>query len=80
VVVDEGTVIGLWEWHPIDRRVVYRSFRPQPAGDGTTLDAAAAELGAFIGDELGDLKQSSLDTQKSQLARVAAIETLHPAA
>jgi hypothetical protein len=75
VVVDEGRVIGLWEWHPRDERVVWRTFRPLPAADHAILAHEATDLGGFIAG-LGSLRQSSLDSEAAQLKRVAAIEAL----
>jgi hypothetical protein len=76
VLVEDGAIRGLWGWHPLEKRVAWRAFRPLAGEHRAEVEARAAELAAFIMGELGGLKQSSLDSEKSQLRRVAEIEAL----
>ena len=76
LLVEEGMLIGLWEWHPLEKQIEWRPFGVIPAAARKAIAAEADQLGAFIRDQLGDLRMSSLDTQKELLKRVAAIRAL----
>lgn len=76
LVVDSGTVVGAFDWHPERRCIVWRPFAALPADDVAAIDREAKAVGDFIGRELGDLRMSSIDSLPARLERVAAIEAI----
>lgn len=65
-VVAGGRIAGFWEYHPDDEVVVTGVFDPPPPADraafAAALDAAAADTGRFLREELGNGRSFSLDT------------------
>jgi hypothetical protein len=64
---------GQWEYDPDARAIVWATFDPLPAARRAAVEAAAAEAGRFIRDDLGHARSFSLDTDDEVRARAAAI-------
>ncbi len=65
-IIDRGQVIGLWDYDPAAQRIVWATFRPAPA----EVEAAVATTEAYIAENLGDLRGSSLDSPESRQPRL----------
>jgi hypothetical protein len=68
-ILDRGRLIGLWEYDPAAREIVWLSF----VGRNDALAAAVRETETYIRDQLGDARSFSLDSPKSRVARIEAL-------
>jgi hypothetical protein len=75
-VVSRGLVVGIWEYDPGERTVVWGSFGELPAAERKAIDAQAERTAAFVRDDLGDLRFYALDSEKNRAARLAAVRRL----
>ncbi|HEY3687849.1 MAG TPA: crosslink repair DNA glycosylase YcaQ family protein [Streptosporangiaceae bacterium] len=73
-IVDRGRLAGLWDYDPEADAIVWASFGP-PA-DADALRAAVERTEAFVRDQLGDAKGSSLDAPAKRGPRLAAMRAL----
>ncbi len=64
---------GSWEWDPDAGEVVAVPFAPLPSADSDLLKAAAADLTAFISEQMGHAKSTSIDSDKNLRKRVALV-------
>ena len=69
-------LVGLWEFDPDTHDIATATFSPLAATDRERLDEQAADLGAFIRDQLGHGRSFNLDTDESMRRRVAAVAAL----
>jgi hypothetical protein len=69
IIVDRGRITGLWEFDADAGEIAYQSF----TGVDAELEQAVARTEAFIRDQLGDARMSSLDSPKSRTPRLAAL-------
>jgi hypothetical protein len=68
-IVDRGRLIGLWEYDPEAREIVWATFGAPPLG----TEAAVREMEAFVRDQLGDARSFSLDSPESRKPRIEAL-------
>jgi hypothetical protein len=68
-ILDRGRLVGVWEYDPVNRRIVWSSFIPRSAD----LETAVARTEAFIRDQLGDARSFSLDSPESRRPRIALL-------
>lgn len=68
-IVDRGRLVGLWDYDPAERRVIYATF--SPADHAVREGVARTE--AYVRDELGDARSYSLDAPGSRGPRLAAL-------
>jgi hypothetical protein len=71
-ILDRGRLIGLWDYDPERKEIVWATFSPQPAA----LHKAIEQTEAFIRDDLGDMRTFSLDSPESRKPRLAALRKL----
>lgn len=64
---------GSWEWDPDVEAAVAVPFAPLAKGAREALAAAAADLTAFLRDELGHAKSTSIDSDSNLRKRVALV-------
>jgi winged helix DNA-binding protein len=69
-------IAGLWEYDPDTREAVVACFDKPSAAVRRRLDAAAAETGRFLTEELGHGRSFSLDTDVELRQRVAFVREL----
>lgn len=74
-VVHAGRVVGIWEWSGGPGRngtsgIEYLLFDDADSELVSRVDRRAEELGAFIGDGLGDCRLQGLDYGKNQMTRI----------
>ncbi|HEY4330826.1 MAG TPA: crosslink repair DNA glycosylase YcaQ family protein, partial [Phycisphaerae bacterium] len=68
-VVDRGRIVGMWEFDPQEKRIVWGSFvKPTPA-----LRDAVEKMEAFVREDLGDARSFSLDSAKSRVPRIVGL-------
>lgn len=73
-ILDRGRVIGLWEYDPFEREIVWDCFvRPTPE-----LGAKVRETEAWIRDDLGDFRSFSLDSPESRRAKLDRLRRSTP--
>jgi hypothetical protein len=75
-ILDRGCLIGLWEYDPDARAIVWATFdEPSP-----TVPDAVAGLEAFIRDELGHGRSFALDDARgrARAQRLAALRRMAP--
>ena len=70
-IVDRGQLIGLWDYDPDARRIVWATFRPAPA----EVADAVAGTEAYIAADLGDVRSSSMDSPESRRPRLDALRS-----
>jgi hypothetical protein len=75
-ILAAGRLIGIWEWEPAERRVVWGAREKLSAARKKAVAAEAEALGAFIRDELGDVTFYALDNEKNRNKRLAAVRAL----
>ncbi|MCW5940738.1 MAG: winged helix DNA-binding domain-containing protein [Fimbriimonadaceae bacterium] len=68
-ILDRGRLVGLWEYDPEAREIVWASF----VGVSEPLREAVARTERFIRDELGDARSFSLDSPKSRRPSLEAL-------
>jgi hypothetical protein len=68
-IVDRGQLVGLWDYDPGARAVVWKTFGKATA----TLKQEVARVEAFIRDDLGDARSFSLDSPESRSPRLDAL-------
>lgn len=71
-IVDRGRVVGLWDYDPDAGEIAWASF--VPADDA--LRDAVERTAAFIRDELGDARGSSVDNPASRQPKLAALRAM----
>lgn len=71
-ILDRGRLIGLWEYDPDARSVVWASFVPR---DKALIDAVK-ETERFVREELGDARAFSLDSPRSRVPRFEALQAM----
>lgn len=70
-IVAGGLVIGVWDYDADARALLWATFsKPAPARR-LALDAAAAEMAAFLREDLGDLRYYALDSAANRAHRLA---------
>jgi hypothetical protein len=69
-ILDRGRLIGLWEYDPDARSIVWMTF---DAKRPPKLRAAVEETEAFVRDQVGDARSFSLDSPKSRRPRIDAL-------
>jgi len=68
-IVDRGRLIGLWEYDPESASIVWKAWaRPSEAAQAVKLTEA------YVRDELGDARSFSLDSPKSRMPRIKALQ------
>jgi hypothetical protein len=75
-IVAKGLVVGIWEYDPADRRVVWGAFGDLSAAEKRALKAEAERTAAFAREELGDVRFYALDSDKNRAGRLAAVRRL----
>ena len=71
-IVDRGRIIGLWQYDPENERIAWWTFEPA----SEKVLKRIAEVQAWIGEDLGDFRSFSLDSPKSRLKNIAALDRL----
>lgn len=71
-IVDRGRIIGLWQYDPENERIAWWTFESA----SEKVLKRIAEVQAWIGLELGDFRSFSLDSPKSRLKNIAALDRL----
>ncbi|MCP2335489.1 DNA glycosylase AlkZ-like family protein [Actinomadura rupiterrae] len=71
-IVDRGRLVGLWDFDADAGEIVWASFVPPD----DALREAVARTEAFVRDELGDARGSSLDNPAKRRPRLEAIAAL----
>ena len=71
-IVDRGRIIGLWQYDPENERIAWWTFEPA----SEKVLKRIAEVEAWIGEDLGDFRSFSLDSPKSRLKNIAALDRL----
>ncbi|MBI3722891.1 winged helix DNA-binding domain-containing protein [bacterium] len=71
-IQEGGRLAGFWDWDGLKGELVLATFGKAPRG----LAAEAKALETWIRDELGDLRQFSLDSPESRGERLAALRKL----
>jgi hypothetical protein len=66
VIVDRGRIVGLWEYDPSARSLVWATFA-RPSGE---LAEVVARTEAYVRDQLGDARAFSLDSPESRQERL----------
>lgn len=69
-------LVGFWEWDPDEGRVVVGTLDAPPRGTKRALAEEAANLSAFIRDDLGHGRAFSLDTDDALRARTQWVRAL----
>ena len=67
-IFDRGRLIGLWEFDPEERCIVWNAWVKNRA-----VTEAVARTEGFVRDELGDARSFSLDSPKSRAPRLAVL-------
>jgi hypothetical protein len=68
-ILDRGRLVGLWDYDPGARKVVWTVFEPASAA----LQAEMARVEAFVQEDLEDARTFSLDSPASRAGRLAAL-------
>ncbi|MBO0891651.1 MAG: winged helix DNA-binding domain-containing protein, partial [Acidothermales bacterium] len=71
-IVDRGRLVGLWDYDPDAGEIAWASFVPPD----DALHDAVERTAAFVRDELGDARGSSLDNPASRRPKLAALRAL----
>lgn len=71
-ILDRGRLVGLWEYDPAAKEIVWSSFIPPD----DLLRKAISEMETFIQDELGDVRSFSLDSPESRKPKIDALRNL----
>ncbi|MCA1719579.1 MAG: winged helix DNA-binding domain-containing protein [Actinobacteria bacterium] len=69
IIVDRGRMVGLWEYDPDAKEIVYQVFTKPDAA----LKKAVKSTENYVRDQLGDARLSVLDSPKSRAPRIAAL-------
>ncbi|RYG21922.1 hypothetical protein EON82_18035 [bacterium] len=70
-IVQDGVVVGMWEFDHERQEIVHWAWRPS-----REVEAAVRETGEWIAKELGDFRSFSLDSPKSRIPRVELLRSL----
>jgi hypothetical protein len=70
-IVDRGQLVGLWDYDPEARAIVWKTFDEPTAA----LKQEVARVTAFVRDDLGDARSFSLDSPESRSPRLEALRT-----
>lgn len=70
-IVQDGVVVGMWEFDHERQEIVYWAWRRS-----AEVDAAVRETGGWIAKELGDFRSFSLDSPKSRVGRIEQLRSL----
>lgn len=70
-IFDRGRLIGLWEYDPEAREIVWRTF--QPPTDAVKREVATTE--EFIREQLGDARSFSLDSPASRKPKLNFLQS-----
>lgn len=73
-ILDRGRLIGLWEYDPRKKSIVWASFGIRDKA----LSIAVAQTGTYIREQLGDARSFSLDSPKSRAPRIEGIQAMQP--
>lgn len=68
-VIDRGTLIGLWDFDPVEGKLLYRTFQTTTP----EVNEAAAKLEQIILADYGDIRTFSLDSPTSRKERLASL-------
>jgi hypothetical protein len=68
-ILDRGRLVGLWEYAPRERAIVWWAF----GAKDKALKEAVDRTEAFVRDELGDARSFSLDSPASRGPRIDAL-------
>ena len=68
-ILDRGRVVGLWEFDPAAKEIVWISFIKPNAG----MKDAVAKTEAYVRDQVGDARAFSLDSPKSRGPKLKAL-------
>jgi hypothetical protein len=66
-IFDRGRLIGLWEYDPEAKEIVWATLGIKPT---KALTAAVEQTQSYVRDQLGDARSFSLDSPKSRLPRI----------
>ena len=72
-ILDRGRVVGLWEFDTERGRLAWGTFGVKKTKQ---LLGAIEETEAFVRDQLGDARSFSLDSPKSRVGRIEAVQKL----
>ena len=68
-ILDRGRLVGLWEYDPFEREIISVSFVKRTSA----LKASIEKTEAFVRDQLGDCRSSSLDSPESRKPKLATL-------
>ena len=68
-IVDRGRIVGLWEYDPDSKSIVWTAFIQK----NKDLLRAVEEAGTYIREQIDDVRSNSLDSPKSRAPRCAAL-------
>lgn len=68
-IVENGRVVGLWEYDPASESIAYFAFKKADA----PMKKAVAEAEEYVRTQLGDARTFSLDSPKSRIPRMEAL-------
>jgi hypothetical protein len=71
-IFDRGRVVGLWDYDPDAEEIAWASFVPVD----DALREAVERTAAFVRDELGDARGSSVDNPASRKPKLAALRAM----
>jgi hypothetical protein len=69
-ILDRGSLVGLWDYDPGAESIVWKSLIPK----NKDLERAVHRTEDFIRLQLGDARAFSLDSPKSRVTRLAALQ------
>jgi hypothetical protein len=69
-ILDRGSLVGLWDYDPAAESIVWKSLIPK----NKDLEKAVHRTEDFIRLQLGDARAFSLDSPKSRVTRLAALQ------
>jgi hypothetical protein len=75
-ILAETKVVGFWDFDPDARAIAVALFDAVAAATRKRVRAAADELGAFLGTDVGHGRSFSLDTDDELRARVRWLQAL----
>jgi hypothetical protein len=76
MIVVGDCLAGFWELDPDAGKVVTKTFDPLPSAQAKELAALAADVAAFLEDEMGHAKSFSLDAEEEIRKRAKAIKAM----
>ena len=69
-ILDRGRVVGLWEYDPETSSIAWCAF----GAKDKAMTEAVKKTEAYVRDQLGDARSFSLDSPKSRVPRIQAIQ------